>query len=247
MASTTPPATGMLESSRGDLRRMRWALRPVPVRVGVVRLPNPLTRPPGCVRAAYPVALRGSRNHFIAAAEILGGLRYIGGDDRRRGRRTRSGFVSPGSSLRACWRLALRARCGGLAKGVRAGESSIRIPGLVGHLHPVSDAHRLALLLALRSVAAARAGGRRSVRIAHPHRVAGGVLVAVQSAAEPDRVRGSPPPQPRRVVPRPHVVQPRLLVPLLPNVPVPLRAHPDRRVHRPVRRRAVRMKLLVEC
>jgi hypothetical protein len=52
-------------------------------------------------------------------------------------------------------------------------------------------------------------------------------------------------PQPRRVVPDPHRVQPRLLVPLLPGVPVPLRAHRDRRVHRPVRRRPVRVILLV--
>ena len=72
-------------------------------------------------------------------------------------------------------------------------------------------------------------------RVGHSHGIPGDIRVPVHAVSKPDRVRRRPPPQPRRIVPRTHVVEPGLLIPLEPGVPVPLRADVDRRVHRPIR------------
>ena len=69
----------------------------------------------------------------------------------------------------------------------------------------------------------------RASRINQRYGFAPRIRVAVHPIPEPDRIRRRPPPQPARVVPRPTLIKPRLLVPLLPDVPVPLSRSPRSR------------------
>src|SRR5262245_11263399 len=67
----------------------------------------------------------------------------------------------------------------------------------------------------------------------------------VRSIYHPRRIRTRPPPEPARIVPRPMVVKPRLVVALLSRVPVSLFRHLEPASCRAVRRRPVRVVLLV--
>ncbi len=82
-------------------------------------------------------------------------------------------------------------------------------------------------------------------RILQYDRVAAHVRVKSRPIRHFRRIPARPPREPRRQMPRPVVVEPRLFVPLFPRIPIPLpadlRATPPRRI----RRRPVGMVLLI--
>ncbi|MNT36377.1 hypothetical protein D3C72_1724550 [compost metagenome] len=62
-----------------------------------------------------------------------------------------------------------------------------------------------------------------AVRIDEARRIAEAVLVEVGTLLLACRIAGRPSPEPRRVIPRPVVVQPALLILLLAGIPIPFR------------------------
>src|SRR5207247_1909629 len=84
-----------------------------------------------------------------------------------------------------------------------------------------------------------------TIRIHQANRTPPAIVVQRTTIRRPSRIRRRPPPQPRREVPRPVVVEARLVVALLARVPVPLGRDLDAALPRPVRAGAVRVVVLV--
>src|SRR5262245_50094849 len=59
-----------------------------------------------------------------------------------------------------------------------------------------------------------RLRGVRSARILEPHWICGCIHIHIRPLHQPHRVRAHPPPQPRRVIPRPVIIQPALTIAL---------------------------------
>ena len=97
-----------------------------------------------------------------------------------------------------------------------------------------------------RGLAVCRPPSRAAVHIHPTNRIPSAIPIPIPPAPKPNRIRRRPTPPPARVVPRGVIAQPRLLIPLHPRVAIPPRRNLHARVHRPIRRSAIRVILLVE-
>jgi hypothetical protein len=85
---------------------------------------------------------------------------------------------------------------------------------------------------------------RRSSWIFIDDRVVFHKHVHINSICYTSWVTTHPPPPPRRIIPRPMMTKPRLLITLLPRIPIPLLRRFDALIHCLIRRAAVRVIFL---